>query len=166
MKEGALCNVVHNWRADTIAKLILSPQGTARGYLQMWVPFLEKHEHYRQLLWSGIQGQIDDDDSKKKMGDQLVRNLTEIVEKVRLNSRNRGETASKNKLNDTLWGRVDRVVAKGEVDRVMRIWTEVETAWRNMTDTDNTAELTPEMCSHIAVLGLAFVHSNEREGTD
>lgn len=160
-KERALCETVNDWNKRRIATLILSPEGAARGYLATWMGFITTLG-----LGADLLNNVPEPNNEAGQEDariQLTTNLAAIITRVREMSKNKKhpqKTAAKKKFDDVLWGKVGKTVVKGEVERVMRIWEEVEAAWREMTRTE-TPDLTPAQYKEIAVFGLEFAHSNE-----
>lgn len=160
-RENALCRVVTKWSKERLARLILSPEGAARGYLDLWMLYILKNIKMKEVLLKDVV-EPTDEASRIRAEEQLVDNLAAIVEITASRSTKKGGTSAKNKLNETRWGRVARPEPKGEVDRVMRIWDEVEAEWRKLANLAPGAALTPEQYTEVAKFGLEFVHSNER----
>ena len=160
-REDALCKVVTRWDSDKLARLILSPEGAARGYLDMWMHYIRDTLKMEEALLKDVV-EPTDEESQIKAEEQLVENLKAIVAITANKSKELGGTSAKNKLNDTRWGSVARPQPKGEVDRVMRIWDEVEAEWRKLARLAPDAALTPGQYMEVAQFGLEFVHSNER----
>jgi len=162
-REWALCKIVNDWNARQIATLLLSPQGAARGYLATWIGFIDSMGMTDDLLKDVLEPVEGGEEQNELARRQLTANLAAIITRVRAISKYKGnsqKTAAKKKFDDVLWGKVGKAVVKGEVERVMRIWPEVEAAWRTMTGTQ-APDLTPAQYTEIAKLGLDFAHSNE-----
>ena len=162
-REFALCETVNKWNATKIATLILSPQGAARGYLDSWMGFIVTMGMQNDLLKDVLEPEEGQEEQEELARRQLTTNLTAIILRLRQISQNSGypqQAAAKKKFDETLWGLVGKAVVKGEAERVMRIWPEVEAAWREMTGTQ-APDLTPAQYKEIAQLGLDFAHSNE-----
>lgn len=160
-REDALCKIVTGWASTKLARLILSPEGAARGYLDMWMQFIRDNLKIEDELLKDVV-EPTDEASQIAAEEKLVDNLAKIVTMVNKMSKRAGGTAAKNKMNDTRWGLVDKRDVKGEVDRVMRIWDEVGAEWRKLARVQPDADLTPGQYAEIAQFGLEFVHSNER----
>ena len=160
-RENALCRVVTKWSKERLARLILSPEGAARGYLDLWMRYIRDTLQMKEALLKDVV-EPTDEASRIRAEEQLVDNLAAIVKITALRSTKKGGTSAKNKLNETRWGVVTRPEPKGEVDRVMRIWDEVEAEWRKLANLEPGAALTPEQYTEVAKFGLEFVHSNER----
>ena len=160
-REDALCRIVTKWSSERLARLILSPQGAARGYLDMWMHYIRDTLQMEEALLKDVV-EPTDEPSRIKAEEQLVENLKAIVAITAKKSTQLGGTSAKNKLNETRWGLVARPSPKGEVDRVMRIWDEVEAEWRKLARLAPDAALTPAQYAEVAEFGLEFVHSNER----
>jgi hypothetical protein len=160
-RETALCQIVNEWNPRKIATLVLSPQGAARGYLALWIGFIYSMGMDDDLFTDVPNPTNEEEQEEARV--QLTRNLAAIIlrlRKISMDKSKQGHSAAKKKFDETLWGEVGKVVVKGEVERVMRIWPEVEKAWREMTGTQ-TPDLTPDQYTEVAELGLSFAHSNE-----
>ena len=161
--ETALCQIVNKWGPRDIATLVLSTQGAARGYLNLWMGFIVTMGMQNDLLKNVPEPMEGGEEENELARRQLTVNLMAIIARlvdISKKSKHPQQAAAKKKLDETLWGLVGKAVVKGEVERVMRIWTEVEAAWREMTGTQ-TPDLTPAQFTEIAKLGLSFAHSNE-----
>ena len=162
-REVALCQIVDQWNARQIATLILSPQGAARGYLDSWMGFIVTMGMQNDLLKDVLEPEEGEGEQQELARRQLTVNLTAVILRLREISKKSGhpqQAAAKKKFDETLWGLVGKAVVKGEAERVMRIWPEVEAAWREMTGFQ-APDLTPAQYKEIAQLGLDFAHSNE-----
>jgi len=152
-REIALCKEVARWikdDPDKIVDLLLSPQGTARGYLSKWVAWADKHgmptlpaeyaneEERDQKLRANFRALVDRVCKPKAQITGLLLTLKGTM------LRKNGSGAD-----------VPLVEPNGEVDRVMRIWDVLDEAYEDVMDTkDYDYEV-------LAKIGLAYAHPNE-----
>lgn len=153
-REWALCNIVENWiknDREKIVNLILSPQGMARGYLDVWVRYGDK-----QKMPMMPDTYTDDADRERK----LKANFRAIVDHA---VANKGVNQLKTLKGDIYVTRIrDRKkefvpleTPNGEVDRVMRIWDEAKAGYLVQIPNGEGNY------NGIAMYGLQYVHPNE-----
>lgn len=154
-REKALCDEIANWiRKDRekIVNLILSPQGTSRGYLDKWVRYANA---------KGMPMLPEEYANEADREDKLRKNCLAIVEKVETDT----STNTKNVLT-TLKGNVyyekksdkqlvPTLLPNGEVDRVMRIWDVMEEAASKVMGSTRLGR------NSLVQLGLGYAHPNE-----
>ena len=152
-REDALCQEVSHWisyERDKIVDLLLSPQGTARGYLSKWVQWADKQ---------GMPTLPDEYANEEERDQKLRANFRALVDRVcKPKAQITGLLLTlKGTIYLTKPGKlpVRLVDPNGEVDRVMRIWDVLEEAYEDVMKTDVI------YFDELAKIGLAYAHPNE-----
>ena len=154
-RESALCNIVENWMKndrDKIVNLILSPQGMARGYLDVWVRYGDK----QKMPMMPDTTYTDEADRERK----LRANFRALVDHAVANkSANQLKTLKGDiyvtRMRDRKKEFVPLEIPNGEVDRVMRIWDELKAGYLVQIPNGGSNY------NGIAMYGLQYVHPNE-----
>ena len=153
-REAALCGEVTKWindDRDKIVDLLLSPQGMTRGYLYKWVEYAEKKGMPTLPASTEYANDQERDRILRANFRALVDHVCTTKEKVV------GQLlVLKGTIYQPKGGQLIRLAKpNGEVDRVMRIWDDLEEAYAAVVNTEDY------YYGVLAKLGLAYAHPNE-----
>lgn len=153
-REIALCKEVTRWiddDRDRIVDLLLSPEGMARGYLSKWVEWAEKRD---MPTLPAPTEYANDQERDMKLRANFKALVDHVCEKkvTGLLLTLKGTIERKDKRTGD-WVPLDP--PNGEVDRVMRIWDDLEEAYADVMDAEDL------YYDVLAKLGLSYAHPNE-----